>query len=262
MTRGDAGALVALLALACSGCLSNKRVANLTWLLGGYTGVPQTSQNQQGVFGGVSGKFEGAVTEDGITLWGHADAALAGNENGTSGQLSGEGELGVVLFDEPHHFFARAGIAAAAERDPYSGLFAVELPTGTLGYQYHGTGDGGDYSDSIHFDLGLHVGLVAYQLAYARRRSAEVAGVPEAGPLITFMGEGVKLRAGYVSVMGSELAHALRTSTCLGYLAMVCVDTRTLSNVYILRDRRERLLTNYVGISIGVGFSSGYEVDD
>lgn len=234
----------------------------MTWMVGGHTGVAQSSESKDGAVGGLNGKLEAAVTDGQITVWGHADVAGAVNSSGGAGQLSGEGELGVVLYKNPHHFFARAGLAGAAERDPYSGLLMAEIPTGTVGYQYHGTGDGGDYSDSIHFDLGLHLGLVAYERAYARRRVSEVAGVPEAGPLLTFMGEHLKFRVGYVTLMGSELAHVLRSSTCVGYLAMVCVDTRTLSNVYIVGDHRERIFTNYVGVSFGFGISSGYELDD
>lgn len=234
----------------------------MSWVVGGYTAASQSSQSQDGAFGGVSGKLEAAVTDGDITVWGHADVAGAGNVKGWAGQLSGEGELGVVLYDDPNHFFARGGVAGSVERDPYTGLVMAELPTGTIGYQYHGKGEGDDYSDSIHFDLGLHVGLVAYQMVYSRRRISEVAGVPEAGPLVTFMGEHLKFRVGYVTVMGSDLAHVLRSSTCAGYLAMVCVDTRTLSNVYIVGKHQERILTNYVGISFGVGVSSGFELDD
>lgn len=257
--------IVCVALLVSTGCLSNRRdKVNAQFLVGGYAAAGRSSYGLDGSVGGGTLKAEAAGTDDDVhfTAWGRADVAVGGNVSGLAGQFSAESEFGLVaLRKAQHNLFARGGGGIDYQRDPYQGFLSVEFPTATFGYQFHGDGESGGYSDSLHVDLGVRGGLVDFMRSYARRREADNVGIPEIGPTALFMGEVLKMRASYMTVFDREITHVWRTSLCVEYGAAVCLDTREVSTVFITRNGPERIQTDYIGVSFGFGFVTGNRID-
>lgn len=251
------GALGAIALLA--GCNTPSRVANTSWMVGAFAGPTEISNQDSGAVGGVTAKGEVADTDEGVTGWAHADLMLGGNVTGWAGQLTLEGELGYAgEIGDDHYLFARGGLAGTVERDPYTGLYAIEVPTATIGYQFHGSGTS-SFTDSMHFDIGLHGGLFAAGRAFAKDDELDRVADPEVGPLAVLMGEFVKVRLGHVAVFSDDVTHIIRSSSCLGVFIAICIDTRHVLGTWPLATGTRYIETHFVGVSMGVGLTTGLD---
>ncbi len=242
--------LVLVFALASAGC-KTRRSFNSAWNVGGRVVPTDGGEDQAGTVGGLAGTVSLAETQDWVTGWGHADVFLGGNTAGWAGEAELAAEAGGAFFDGEHHLLARAGFAGTIERNPYTGLMLLELPVGTAGYQYHGTGN----DDSLHLDLGARGGLAAAGRAFGSNDMDDFAARPQLGGIAVWMWELVAVRFQYDRIFADPGWHLFRSETCFEGFFALCVDTRHLATEF---DGAPRV-TDFVGISFGFGLASGLE---
>lgn len=237
-----------------SGCATPTRVANHAWVAGGRVVSADATESASGAFGGVAISGNVAETdEDWLTGWARGDLFIGGNPDGVAGQGTLALELGGAFFDGEHHLLARGGFSASAERNPYDGLFLVEVPKATLGYQFHGEGTSG--TGSMHVDVGATGGLAAVGRSFAAADTSDVVGAPEVGAAAIFMWELFSANVLYDRVFEAEGVDVIRANGCFLPIVGVCVDVR-----YVLASfEGVRRTPNYVGVTFGFGFASGLE---
>lgn len=248
-------ALPCLLALGCS---QPRRIANVAFVAG--VQVTPVTVKREGfsegqTMGGVHLGMQAAETDDWVSGRGRIDAAIGGNSNGVAGQAALDADLGFAAFDGEHHIFGRAGLAGALERDPLTGLYALEVPTATLGYQYHGTGTS-SWTDSMHFDLGPRAALGAVGRAFAGTRHVDFVAAPEVGGRMLLMGEFLTFEVTYMHVFEGEPLDTVRGSTCFAAFFAACLDTR---HVIARFDGTQQTVAASYGVTFGFGLATGVE---
>jgi hypothetical protein len=249
------------LCIALSAC-STYRGPNYAWVAGGQVApisAPVAGVTHTQTVGGVAGFVEVAPAENDFTGRGRADLAIGGNPNGAAGRASVLLETGPTLFGGYHHLFGRAGIAGTIERDPAAGLFALELPTLTVGYQLHGQGTE-KYYESMHFDIGARVGLDLASRAFEGSRTDDAVAKPEAGAMMLLMGEFVTSELTYMHVGKHAAEDIVRGTACVAALVALCIETRHVFASFG-GPTMPRSGTGYVGVTFGLGRSSGVAKD-
>lgn len=257
--RSRAPLALASALLLCAGC-TKTRTANTGLMFGITAGPTSATEVYEGAVGGVTGKAAVAETQDHVTVYARGDAALGGNVRGVAGQLALQAELGAAAFEGPQHLFARGGFTGTLERDPYTGFFAFEAPVATLGYQFHGQGTS-TFADGMHFDVGIHGGLLAAGRVFAATRQIDLVADPELGPVVVLMGDAINVRLEYAAVFAEELLHLGRASACFEAFFALCVDTRQIVTRVDTPSGRRDVHTSVFGVAFGGGIATGYEYD-
>ncbi len=253
-----------LAAILTIGCSTTRIPTNYAIVAGGHVGIGSetvpSSDSVTHVIGGFAGHGD-IVTrfDDGSTFRGRADAMIGGSTTyGAAGQFSVLAEGGGTLFHGEHHLFGRAGLEGTIERDPVSGLFSLEVPTVTAGYQYHGESTDG-LLGSAHFELAPRASFDAVSRAFAMHDTRDVVARPEVGGTMLLMMEGIELEATYMHVFNTFPEDIVRADGCLAFLGAVCVETRQIVTAFGTDTAAVGRRAGYIGVTIGGGWITGVE---
>jgi hypothetical protein len=258
MTSRRLHALGLFLALALPAC-STTRGPNYLVVAGVdiASATPPAGTTQSHMVGGVGAIGELVPENDDFTKRGRVAAAFGGGGAGLGGRASLLLEAGPVAFGGDHHLFTRAGFAGTIERDPATGLFALELPTLTAGYQFQGHGTQ-TFLDSMHFDIGPRVGLDVVSRAFAGPLTDDAKAKPEAGASMLLMGEYLTVELSYMHVGKQGSEEIFRSLGCFALGLAFCAETRHVLAPFG-GPSMPRTWTGYVGITIGLGMATGLQ---
>jgi hypothetical protein len=152
----------------------------------------------------------------------------------------------------------RLGAAGDLERNPYTGWYALEVPTLSAGYQFHGDGTH-LWVDSMHFEIGPRSTFGVVGRAFAADGRADFVAAPALGGRAILMGEGVSFQTTtmhYFESDGLDLAEAL---ACYEGVIAVCFDARLVRALYVPESGGSPAwgLASSIGFSFGLGWATG-----
>lgn len=233
------------------GC-TPRRVVNQT-MVGSVVVAPVSTGGDGGesqVAAGAHLMAAGAETdEDWMTSHARADLAIGGNGNGALSHQSVDAQVGVALWDEDDHLFARVGVFATVETDPLTSFSLLELPTLFVGYQHHGR----DTDDPLHLDIGPRFSFAVAGRAGAHGQNVDAVAAPGVGGGFLLMEQGIFASASVMYYAEQRPLLVVRSSACLAAGLALCVDVRHVRADFGL-DVQD---ATYVGVRTGVGLSTG-----
>lgn len=244
--------LLWLIAPALAGCRL-ERGPNIAGVAGVWVGHARASTDA-GTVGGVAAHLSAAeVGDDRAPFIASSTATLAigGNSVAPAGIFELGGELGwAPKITENQHVFMRGGLLGTVQIDPYTSYLAFEFPTATVGYVFHPHGDGP--LEASHFEFGAHGGLVAASRGEVDGLRMDRVAAAEIGPLLDFRTTLFSTKVGWQAIFLDRTVHQIRSSTCVGGIAVVCVESRHMTFPDLDLGFR-----GYVGVTIGLGWVAG-----
>jgi len=214
------------------------------------------SVEESGVTAQLGGRTEFAEAIDAVSTIGAAQLWLGGNGDGVAGSAQAliEGGLG----SRGSSPFVRLGLAGELERNPYDGWYALEAPTLSGGYQYHGDGTQ-SFADSMHFDVGPIATLGLAGRAFAAESHADFVFAPALGGRVILMGELVSARASYRHFFESSPIDVVQTFACLDALVGLCLDGRLVRASFVSEPGTapQDGVAWALGVSLGLGYATG-----
>lgn len=180
------------------------------------------------------------------------DVGFGGNRAGASAHVRLDAQYGFALGGDENHFFGRIGLLGAAEKDPVTKHFTLELPTIFFGFQHHGEA-------GTHFDIGprFALGVAGRTAAPPVRRDLDAehdfVAAPEVGFGALLMTDWVALEFTFMRIFESERLSVAWGSGCVGVGFGLCVDIRHTTAEF----GPQWDSTTYYGIRFGLGLIHG-----
>jgi hypothetical protein len=248
-------ASVVMLASVGSGC---KRVPNRLYYAGvhglaassGQIDEPPAGTPTDGAVVQVGGGADVYEIEPGLSSHVGGEAFIGGGPEGFAGTASLEAEGGPAwgCDDHEHFLVLRGGIDAHADKNPYDGWSALELPTASAGYTYFAR-RGYPWHIEIVADGSLHLAGAATSGNDLRDYYVR----PSVGGRGVAFSNGLASNLRYAYLFHENDLHVIEGRVCYAALFAICGDGRWMRTRFADETRHPF----QIGLTVGLGLASG-----